>query len=265
MWLAPHFEKMLYDNALLVSVLSEIYQLTENRKYLDTITSTLDFVEREMMSPEGGFYSALDADSEGVEGKFYVWTKQELDSLLGENADTFNKYYNVTEGGNWEHTNILHVRSTPEAFSKANNIELNRLEQILSESREKLLLERGKRIRPVTDDKILLGWNAMMNTAYSKAFAATGFEKYRLLAVRNMKFLLEKFRQGEEGNFFHTYKEGQAKYPAFLDDYSQLIHALIHLQEITADTSYLEKVKTLIKWCFQHFSEEEKGLLLFYE
>jgi uncharacterized protein len=124
-------------------------------------------------------------------------------------------------------------------------------------------LNSEKRPRPLTDDKILLGWNAMMNTAYCKAFAATGNEKYRLLAVNNMKFLYEKFGNGRDDGFFHTYKNGKAKYPAFLDDYSQLIHALIHLQEITGNSSYLGKVKSLIKWCFNHFSDEETGYFYF--
>lgn len=260
-WLAPHFEKMLYDNALLVIALSEAYQLTSSEKYRYAIVSTMDFVEREMMSPEQGFYSALDADSEGVEGKFYVWTKAELESILGDDAAIFNKYYNVSEKGNWEHTNILHVTTSGEEFAKQNNLGLEELVNILRRSKEKLILERAKRVRPLTDDKIILGWNAMMNTAYSKAFAATGIEKYRTLAVENMKFLLEKF-VAKDG-YYHTYKEGEAKYPAFLDDYAQLIHALLHLQEITADAAWLEKVKTLVKWCDAHFSEVETGYFYF--
>lgn len=262
-WLAPHFEKMLYDNALIVMALAEAYQLTHNEKYRESIEATLDFVEREMLSPEGGYYSALDADSEGVEGKFYVWSKQEIESVLGDSAYMFNQFYNVSEQGNWEHTNILHVTLPLEQFARNNNVDVEEFRTTLSRSKEKLLLHRTKRIRPVTDDKILLGWNAMMNTAYSKAFAATGNEKYRLLAVQNMKFLFEKFSDGSAGGFFHTYKEGTAKYPAFLDDYSQLIQALIHLQEITADASYLEKVKTLVKWCFAHFSDDESGYFYF--
>jgi uncharacterized protein len=262
LWLAPHFEKMLYDNALLVMALCEAYQLTSNEKYSHAITTTLDFVERELMSPEGGFYAALDADSEGVEGKFYTWSKAEIDSLLGDVALVFNKYYNVLEKGNWEHTNILHVTMSAEEFAKQNNIEPEEFKKIISEAKEKLLLERGKRIRPLTDDKILLGWNAMLNTAYSKAFAATGVEKYRVLAIAHMKFLLNKF-ESKDGGFYHTYKNGEAKYPAFLDDYAELIHALIHLQEITSDPSYLEKAKSLLKYCEDYFSEEETGYFYF--
>ena len=262
-WLAPHFEKMLYDNALLVSTLSEAFQITGQKKYADAIDATLEFIEREMLSAEGGFYAALDADSEGVEGKFYVWSKKEIEELLGKEAALFCKFYNVTETGNWEHTNILHLTFSSEKFAAQNNIEPRLLEDLLRISKEKLLLARAGRIRPQTDDKILLGWNSMMNTAYSKAFMATGNEKYRMLAVRNMDFLLSKMSDGEEGAFFHTYKDGQARYPAFLDDYSNLIHALLHLQEITGNTSYIEKVKTLIKWVIAHFSEPETDYFYF--
>lgn len=262
-WLAPHFEKMLYDNALMVTALAEALQITGSGKYRDAIGNTLDFVEREMLSPEGGFYAALDADSEGVEGKFYVWSNREIESVLGEDAYVFSRYYNVSETGNWEHTNILHITLPLEEFARNNNVDANLLKEQLRRSREKLLLHRSSRVRPLTDDKILLGWNAMMNAAYSKAFAATGNEKYRVLAVRNMEFLLEKFVDGEDGTFFHSYKNGIAKYPAFLDDYSQLIHALIHLQEITSDASYLEKAKTLIKWCVEHFSDVETNYFYF--
>jgi uncharacterized protein YyaL (SSP411 family) len=244
-------------------VMSEAYQVTQNEKYAMAIDATLDFVEREMMSPEGGFYSALDADSEGVEGKFYVWSSKEIESILGDDAYVFNRYYNVSEKGNWEHTNILHVTLPLEEFARNNNLSVEELSGILARSREKLLLARARRIRPLTDDKILLGWNAMMNTAYSKAFAATGNEKYRLLAVRNMSFILEKFSGDTDGKFYHTYKNDVARYPAFLDDYSQLIHALLHLQEITGDTSYLKMLKTLVKWCFSHFSDDETGYFYF--
>lgn len=261
-WLAPHFEKMLYDNALLVSVISEAYQLTSDTKYLEAINSTLDFVERELLSPEGAFFSALDADSEGVEGKFYVWTRKEVESVLGGDAELFNKYYNITEGGNWEQTNILHVTLPVEEFARNNKLEAEDLKKLLKRSKEKLLFERNRRIRPMTDDKIILGWNAMMNTAYCKAFAATGNEKYRTLAVRNMKFLTERFSKGTSGEFYHSYKF-EVRHPAFLDDYAQLIHALIHLQEITSDTTYTEKVKTLVKWCIAHFNEPETGYFYF--
>lgn len=262
-WLAPHFEKMLYDNALIVMAMSEAYQITNNEKYLKAIEATLDFVERELLDPEGGFYSALDADSEGVEGKFYVWSKSETDSLLGDEAAIFSEYYDISERGNWEHTNILRVQQSVEQLAAKRGIEPQDLAEILERGRKKLMLARAARVRPATDDKILLGWNALMNQAYSKAYAATGNEKYRVLAVKNMEFLLEKFGNDPDDSLFHTYKKGEARFPAFLDDYASLIQALIYLQEITSDTTYLEKVKTLVKWCIDHFGEQETGYFYF--
>lgn len=261
-WLAPHFEKMLYDNALIVIAMAEAYQVTALPHYENAIDATLAFVQREMTSPEGGFYAALDADSEGVEGKYYTWSASEIEAILGADAQTFKSYYNVTEHGNWEHTNILHVTEPMQVFAGNRSMTEGELQQILERGRQKLLDSRTKRVRPLTDDKILLGWNALMNAAYSKAYAATGNEAYRVAAVRNMDFLLSAFGDGE-GGMYHTYKEGRAKYPAFLDDYALLIHALLHLQEITGNATYLEKVKTLVKWVNHHFSEPETGYFYF--
>ncbi|HTE32279.1 MAG TPA: thioredoxin domain-containing protein, partial [Chryseolinea sp.] len=175
-WLAPHFEKMLYDNALLIIVLSQGYQATQHLSYLKIIHHTLEFVDRELTSEDTGFYSALDADSEGVEGKFYVWAKKEIEEVLGEEADLFCEFYNVSESGNWEHQNILHITRPIEKFAVGKNVKWEDLELLLENSRNKLLEQRNKRIGPLLDDKIILGWNALMNTAYSKAFAATGKE-----------------------------------------------------------------------------------------
>jgi hypothetical protein len=262
-WLAPHFEKMLYDNALLVSVLSEAYQLTKKERYREVIQETIQFVERELMHPEGGFYSALDADSEGVEGKFYVWGKAEIDELLGEHSSLFSKYYDVTEKGNWEHYNILRAKKSAESFAEENKIETAKLKEILAEGRAKLLEQRKKRVRPVLDDKIILGWNALMNTACSKAFGATGNETFRQLAVQNMNFLFEKFFDRKSGAFCHTWKNDKSKIPAFLDDYAFLIQALIHLQEITANTDYLYKAQTVIGFVNENFVEKETGFFFY--
>ncbi len=263
-WLVPHFEKMLYDNALIVMALAEAFQVTRNEKYKLAIDDTLNFVERELMSPEGGFYSALDADSEGVEGKFYVWSQQEIDEILGKDDSlVFSRLYNVTETGNWEHSNILHVTASVKEVAGQLEIDLTAAEAIITRAKHKLLLARGKKVRPLTDDKIILSWNAMMNTAYSKAFAATGNEKYRELAKRNMNFLLDNFSVDDTGYLHHTWKNGMARFPAFLDDYGELIQALIHLQEISSQQIYLEKAKTLLKWCINHFSEEETGYFYF--
>ncbi|MES2372299.1 MAG: thioredoxin domain-containing protein [Bacteroidota bacterium] len=260
-WLAPHFEKMLYDNALLVSVLSEAYQITYQPQYANTIRHTLAFIEREMLSNENGFYSALDADSEGVEGKFYTWSKNEIEELLGEDAPVFSSFYDVTENGNWEHTNILRVTKPLETFAEENNIPVNELQQKFSACREKLMEYRSKRIRPLLDDKILLGWNALLNTAYSKAYAALGDESYKAMAIRNMSFIETKLCD-KEGTWYHTYKNG-ARIPAFLDDLAYLIQSYIHLQEITGVGEYLIKAQKLTEKVIAHFEEPESGFFFY--
>ena len=258
-WLAPHFEKMLYDNALLVSVLSEAYQLTKKERYREVIKETMDFIRREMLDTGHGFYAALDADSEGVEGKFYVWSQSEISEVLGEDAGIFCRYYDVTEHGNWDHTNILRTRKPLEVFAVEEKRKPAAIRTILEKCREKLMNRRNKRTRPGLDDKIILGWNALMNTACSKAFAATGETSYREMAVANMNFLLKKFSTGVGEAMHHTWKKDQAKYPAFLDDYAFLIEALMHLQEITAERIWLKKAKRITEHVLDHFDEPGTG------
>lgn len=262
-WLAPHFEKMLYDNALLISVISEAYQLTKREYYKEVIEETMEFIQREMLHEQKGFYSALDADSEGEEGKFYVWQKDEIELLLGEDAPVFCSYYDTTEKGNWEGKNILRVKKQLELFASENNIDVKALKELSQKGKAKLLEERTHRIRPLLDDKIILGWNALMNSACSKAFGATGNDKYRQLAIDNMEFLLTKFATGSKGGFYHTWKNDEAKYPAFLDDYAFLIQALILLQEITADNKWLLKAKEIADFVINNFSESETGFFFY--
>lgn len=256
-WLAPHFEKMLYDNALFVDVCCEAWQQTRNPLYKVTVRDTLQFIMREMTAPGGGFYAALDADSEGVEGKFYTWSKQEIHHILGEQAGPFCEYYGVTEEGNWEHTNILWVQQPLSGFAAAKGYDPAILEAMLQGCREKLMAVRGNRIRPGLDDKILLGWNAMMIHACCRAFAAFGDESYRDMAVRSMEFIRQHFRRDTDSHaFYHTWKNEQAKYPAFLDDYACLIRALIALQEVTGDLVYLRQAHNITEYVIDHFSDE---------
>lgn len=263
-WLAPHFEKMLYDNALLLDVLCDAYQLTHNEVYAQTIRDTMDFIAREMTSPEGGFYAALDADSEGVEGKFYTWSKAEIHHILEEQAKPFCEYYDVTEHGNWEEQNILWVQQPLEVFAAERGYDAGIFGAMLKGCREKLMAVRANRIRPGLDDKILLGWNALMVHAYCKAYAALGVPAYREIAIRNMDFCLTSFRQEAAGSaFYHTWKQQQAKYPAFLDDYACLVRALIALQEITGDTRYLYEARDITAFVTAHFSDES-GLFFYY-
>ncbi|HEY4155739.1 MAG TPA: thioredoxin domain-containing protein, partial [Puia sp.] len=252
-WLAPHFEKMLYDNALLISAISEAYQITGKPLYRKAIEETMGFITREFLSPEGGFYAALDADSEGEEGRYYVWDKVETDRLLGEQAAAFSAVYDISSGGNWEGKNILRIRDParmlPEETDRA--------------CRQLLLKVREKRVRPQLDDKILLGWNALMISACCRAFAALGKTEYRELAVRAMQFIEEKFRGKGLYHFHHTYKKGKATVPAFLDDYAYLIDACIQLQEITGNGTYLQKAEELSQLVVRHFSEPETGLFYY--
>jgi uncharacterized protein YyaL (SSP411 family) len=261
-WLAPHFEKMLYDNALLISVMAEAFQITGNQLYAKAIQDCISFIERELTSDEGGCYSALDADSEGVEGKFYTWSFVEIQELLKDDATIFCKYYQVEEGGNWEHTNILWVRETVENFAALNDLDLGDFKKLLAGSKKILFDARSKRVRPALDDKILLGWNALMNTAYSKAFAALGIEAYKKRAKEHMAFLLDTFCQ-PDGSWHHTYKNKVAKQPAFLDDYAYLIQALIHLQEITGEGTYLLRSQDLMEMVLAHFAESKTGFFYF--
>jgi len=255
-WLAPHFEKMLYDNALLVGVLAEAFQLTGDHLYAECIKETLDFIKREMSSAEGAFYSALDADSEGVEGKYYVWSKQEVDELLQEDAEIFSFVYNISEKGNWEHVNILWLPQSLKTCAAALNMEENILKEKLGNCKRKLFAFRNKRIRPGLDDKILLGWNALMITACCKAYASAGELQYLKMATDNIRFIENNFID-EEGNWFHTWKNGQAKYPAFLDDFAFLIQAYIQLQEVTGDSEYLLSARNLTETVIKEFSDDD--------
>ena len=261
-WLVPHFEKMLYDNALLVNVLAEAYQLTNDESYAEAIKETLDFVKRELSSPESGFYSALDADSEGVEGKYYVWNKKEIEDILRDDADVFCKVYDVSEKGNWEHTNILWLPEPIKFWAEKLNSSEELLKNKLNVCRQKLLEHRNKRVKPSLDDKILLGWNALVITACCKAYAATSETSYLQMAGKNIVFLENNLLSNEV--LFHSWK-GSAKYPAFLDDFAYLIQAYIHLQEVTGEGKYLVRARELTEKVIESFSDDDNIFFWFTE
>ena len=203
-WLAPHFEKMLYDNALLLGAVSDAYSLTRNEKYRKIIVQTMDFIEKDWLSPEGGFFAAYDADSEGVEGKYYVWDKAEIDKLLGADAEMFAAYFDVTERGNWEHSNILHVnRKAADVAEEYGLSEAAFLEKMDACKAVLLKYRKQRRIPPLLDDKLLLSWNAMMVQACCQTFAATGIDKYREMGVKAMDFIWSSFRQPD--GFYHSF------------------------------------------------------------
>jgi uncharacterized protein YyaL (SSP411 family) len=249
-WLAPHFEKMTYDNALLVLAFCDAWLLTRETRYLDVIHRTLGFVERELLSPEGGFWSALDADSEGVEGKYYTWTLDEVREVLGEDSAQFEKVYDITEHGNWEHVNIPRLL---EDIPKG-------VEDLMARARARLLSRRATRVRPLLDDKILLGWNALMNQAFTAAYSATGEERYLNIAQRNLEFLLSAFRDGS--GFHHSWK-GEGRFPAFLDDKAALVGAMVALQEVTGDLDLLRLAGDVTEGVIRDHLEGE-GPFFFY-
>lgn len=273
-WLVPHFEKMLYDNALLVTVLAEACKLlptgsdlpgSEHRAnlYRNTIEETLAYISREMTHPEGGFYSAQDADSEGEEGKFYVWTKAEIEGILGDDAALFCTYYGVSEAGNWEHKNILWRQQHLEPFAAANKIDPDNLKAKLDACRQKLLAERNQRIPPALDNKVLLGWNALMCSACVAAYTALGRPEYRDMAVRNMTFLLEKFTVQDRFELLHTWKDGRAQYAAVLDDYAFLIAAFLDIWQITFNSKYLTLAEKYTEQVLSYFHDAKSGMFYF--
>jgi len=262
-WLVPHFEKMLYDNSLLVRVMAEAYQRTGLAVFRDIITETLGWVQREMTHPEGGFYSALDADSEGEEGKFYVWDKEEIDRVLGESAFHFNAMHGVSAGGNWEGRNILWRPVDTAAYARNIGWEEELLRTGLASWKEILLAERSKRARPGLDDKVLLGWNALQSSAYAHAYSALGDDKYKIAAERNIRFLLGAMQRVDGRGLYHTWKNGRAQYSAFLDDYALLIEALLDVYSVTFNTVYLDAAGKWTEHVLEHFLDKEAKMFYF--
>ncbi len=264
-WLIPHFEKMLYDNALLIQVIADAYKLTKKDIYRETIEETLAFVAREMTTPDSPvFYSAYDADSEGVEGKFYVWTRDEVEKILGEEAMLFCNFYDISQEGNWEDNNILWRDKSYIRFAEKDRerMDVSELKKSLKISRKKLFLAREKRVKPSLDDKILLSWNALMISAYAKAFEALSTEGYRKSATDALDFILIHFKN-PEGGYFHTYKNGHAQYAAFLEDYAYLIEALLDVYQVTFDAKYLYKAQELTNFVLENFWDSTDNLFYF--
>ena len=225
-WLVPHFEKMLYDNALLARVYLQAWQATGDAEYRRVVEEVLRYVQREMRSPEGGFYSAQDADSEGEEGRFYVWTPDEVDGLLGaEDGPLFRAYYDVTAAGNFEGSNILHVDRSAEDVAAQAGVSVERLERALARGRETLYEARARRVWPGLDDKVLTAWNAMMLRTFAEAARLLGSGEYLEVANSSADFLLRELRR--DGRLLRTWKEGRAKIDAFLEDHALLADAML--------------------------------------
>ena len=255
MWLVPHFEKMLYDNALIPINYVEAYQITKDDFYLDVLRKTLDYVLREMTSKEGGFYSAQDADSEGEEGKFYVWKKSEIKEILGRDADTFCLFYDVTDGGNWEGKSILcnNVNLSSVAFQAG--ISEDQLRQNLDSNAKKLLDVRSKRIAPGLDDKVLTSWNALMITAFAKGHRVTNEKKYLDAAEKCIDFIENNLVK--DGKLLRTYKDGKAKLQGYLEDYSYFGVSLLDVFEINPELKFLERAQEIANYLVEHFWDSE--------
>jgi len=256
-WLAPHFEKMLYDNALLTSAYLEAFQATANEDYTRVVRETLDYVLREMTQPEGGFYSTQDADSEGVEGKFFVWTEDEVNDILGDDdARLFKNCYDVTATGNWEAVNILNRSKTDEQTAEMLQMDENELAVVLHRCRQKLFETRSKRVHPGRDEKVIVSWNGLMIAAMAQATQILGEEKYAQAACNATDFILDNMRDNT-GRLLHSYKDGRARFNAYLDDYACLIDGLVELYQATFAVQYLETALELAEQMIERYHDTQ--------
>ena len=267
-WHVPHFEKMLYDNAQLVSLYSDAYLVTKNELYKEIVSHTLDFIEREFTTDEGTFYSSYDADSnndqnELVEGAFYVWKKDQLIELLGSDYSLFEDYYNINDFGLWEHEQYILIRTTSDSlFAEKHNLSLNEVKSKVRSWRETLMNIRAERVRPRLDDKVLTSWNALMIQGYVKAYTVFGEAAYLDAAKKNASFIINKqLRSG--GGLNHSYKEGKSSINGYLEDYASVIEAFIDLYEVTFDESWLTIAKQLADYSFDHFYDENSKMFFF--
>ncbi len=253
-WLIPHFEKMLYDNALLVCSMCDAYAITRNERYKEIVKETIAFVERELRDASGGYYCALDADSEGEEGKFYTWTWDEWIEALHENDELVEEYFGVRREGNWEGTNILHVHKPIAQIAEDTGIAAAEVMQRIDAVKNKLRIKRATRTRPITDDKCLLSWNALMNIALSKAATALQDEHYANRASAHMNWMLSSYEHN--GTLKHTWKNGVAKIPGKLDDHAYLIQALLQLASASGDNRWIVKAAELTEDVVKRFSAD---------
>ena len=261
-WLVPHFEKMLYDNALLTPAYLEGFQITRNPLFERIARETLDYVARDMTSPEGAFYSAEDADSEGEEGKFYVFTPEEVSSVLGEEAArAFCALYDVRPGGNWEGKSILN-QPRPEEAAQELKIPAERLEAIAAEAKPRLLADRAKRVRPLRDDKILTSWNGLMISAFARGSQVLGEPAYLEAARRAARFVLGTMKT-DRGELLRTFRLGRARLSGCLDDYVFTVAALLDLYESDFDPAWIREARALMDLALERFWDKDEGAFFF--
>ncbi len=258
-WLVPHFEKMLYDNALLSSVYLEAFQLTHDPEYARVARETMDYILSRMIGPEGGIDATEDADSEGVEGKFYVWSLEEVEAILGpERAKDFAYVYDVTRQGNWEESTILNMPKPLAQAAKMLGRDEAELRVILDEDRAKLLAARDRRIPPAKDSKVLVSWNGMMLAPLAEGSRILGDERYLDVARRCAGFILDRMRQ-PDGRLWHGFKDSQAKFNGYLDDYACFMDGLTRLFESTGEARWIEAALDIARVMIDEFSDPEQG------
>src|SRR6476661_607613 len=261
-WLVPHFEKMLYDNGQLLSLYSEAFQVTGEELFREVVYDTVEFVRLELTNAEGGFYSSLDADSEGEEGRFYVFTREELQSILGEEEPLFSAYYNCTALGNWEHgRNILHRLQSDADFAAAHQLAPGLVPELVQGWKQKIMAARAYRVRPGLDDKILTGWNALMLQGLCDAYRAFAEPEFLVMAQRNANFIQHTLRQGEQ--LYRTAKGGKASISGFLEDYALVIQAYISLYEISFAEEWLHEAEALTEYVLNHFFDPAEQQFFF--
>ena len=256
-WLVPHFEKMLYDNALLVRLGSHLWQATKDDEIARVTTETVEWLEREMTSPAGGFYSSLDADSEGHEGKFYVWTEAEIDTLLGEDSSTFKRYYGVTRAGNFEGKNILFVPADRGPASARSGVTRPELDAILARAKQLLYDARAARVWPGRDEKILAAWNGLMLRGVATAARVFGTESFAKLALRNAEFLAREMVS--RGRVMRSHKEGVTRINGFLEDHAAVALGFLAVYELTMDERWVKEARTIADAMIEWFWDEERG------
>jgi len=257
-WLVPHFEKMLYDQALVALAALEAFQVSGDELFLHMAEDIFVFVERELRAPDGAFCAALDADSEGVEGKFYVWGKTEITDCLGTDAELFCSFFNVTDKGNFEGRTILSIPSWLDEFCKREGLDQQETEQTLERCRARLLELRGARIRPFRDDKIITAWNGLMIAALARGGSVSGKSEYLELAGRSASFILGNMRR-EDGRLLRSFLKGASAVPAFLEDYANLAFGLLELFEATLDSTWLEESVQLAEAALRYFRDPATG------
>lgn len=262
-WKIPHFEKMLYDNGQLLSVYSKGYQLFNKDEFKSVVYETANFIERELMDASGAFYSSLDADSEGEEGKYYVWEKKQLRNILDDDYPLFSAYFNVDEKGYWENNKYILLRSqSEEDFARDQQLSPRQMNVQLGSWKYRLLKEREKRVRPGLDDKTLASWNALTIIGLINAFNAFHDDYFLQLALKNARFITGSMLK-EKNKLYHSWKNGVCSVDGFLEDYALVISSFLSLYETTGDESWLKHSKKLMKYVFTHFFSEEKGLFYF--